>query len=123
FLVTVSALRFEVELALAQRLADPSRHPRDELREMAERERLLVRFPFAFVSRHALEQPARGGHLLVELRKQRVGDAHCRDWWLVINVILGEASPPSSRAKRGICFFVFCQPICSQVIPSGVQPF
>src|ERR1043165_522263 len=35
-----------------------------------------MRLPGAFVARHALEQPARRGHLLIEFGNRRIGDAH-----------------------------------------------
>src|SRR5262249_33996806 len=66
-LETVAAGAREIQVGLRCRVRDPARHPRYELRKMSERKRLRMRLPLGLVARHALEQPARGAHLHLEL--------------------------------------------------------
>ena len=56
----------EIDGWLSKRGRDPSRHPRHELREMAEREGFLVRLPRALLARNALQEATRHRHLLIE---------------------------------------------------------
>ena len=56
----------EVDVQLKERLGDPPRNPSDELRQVSEGERLLVRLPGALVAGDTLEEASRRRHLGVE---------------------------------------------------------
>jgi hypothetical protein len=68
----------ELERRLLQRDAAPDRQVGDVRRKLAERHRLRMRLPPKRVRRHALEHPAGGRHLVIELGQQGVGDGHGR---------------------------------------------
>ena len=66
----------QVEIDALDDLRHHRRHPGDELRQMAERRRLRVRFPRTLAIWHPLEQRSRGPQLVAQLGHEVGGDGH-----------------------------------------------